>query len=225
MIQARFDTTKFNKIMNNISQYSYGFIDGIEKNAIVFNIKLAELTEEALKKYIDTRAKANPQSLHHVYEWNNVGNPSARLFEITSTSSKNLISFNGKFLQSTSVSDTSEEPFYDKANVMENRIAIEVQPQSSNVLSFEDEGQQVFTVKSIVIENPGGDSVAGSFGQAVSDFFDIHFTSSFLKQIGFFEKMSNPQEYYQYFNSGSKVGRSAGTTAGKKYMSIQGEMF
>lgn len=223
MIQARFDTKLFDKTMKNISQYSYGFLDGAEKNIAVFNIKLAELAEEALKKYIDTKAKANPESLHHVYEWNSVGSPSGRLFEINANVARNLITFTGQFIQSNSVSDTSEEPFYDKANIMENRIAIEVQPQSAEVLAFEQDGQAVFTVNSIFIENPGGDSVAGSFGRVVEEFFDVYFTASFLKQVGFFEKLSFPKEFAQNFQAGAKMGRTAGISAGKKYMSIGGE--
>lgn len=221
MTRIVYDTKHFKKTMNNVLQYSFGFLDGVKINQVVFNAKLAELTEEALKKFIDTKARMYPESLHHVYEWNSVGNASSRLFEINSTVTKNNISFTGQFLQSESISDTSDEPFYDKARIMENQIAIEVEPRSANVLAFEDGSQTVFTVNSVFIENPGGDEVAGAFGRVVDDFFDYHFTSTFLRQSGIFDQLSFPVEYTQYFNQGAKMGRSAGRRAGQKYMDIQ----
>lgn len=224
MTRIVYDTTHFKKVLNNVAQYSYGFLEGIEINTIVFNTKLAELTEEALKKFIDTKARMYPESLHHVYEWNSVGNSSSRLFEINSTVTKNNINFTGEFLQSQSVSDTSDEPFYDKARIMENQIAIEVEPQSANVLAFEDNGQTVFTIKSIFIENPGGDEVAGSFGKVIEEFFELYFTSTFLRQSGILEQLSFPREYAQHFNAGAKIGRSAGRKAGQRYMDIRSEI-
>lgn len=224
MTRIVYDTSDFKKTLNNVAQYSYGFLEGAEMNLIVFNSKLAQLAEEALKKFIDTKARMYPESLHHVYEWNSVGNSSGRLFEIKGTATKNNISFTGEFLQSESISDTSDEPFYDKARIMENQIAIEVEPRSADVLAFEDGGQTVFTVKSIFIENPGGDNVAGSFGRVVDEFFDVYFTSTFLRQSGILEQLSYPREYAQYFNAGAKMGRSAGRNAGRKYMDIRGDI-
>ena len=34
-------------------------------------------------QYMDAQARSKPKSLHHVYEWNKVGNPSHRLFNLT----------------------------------------------------------------------------------------------------------------------------------------------
>lgn len=224
MTRIVYDTSHLKKTMNNIAQYSYGFLEGVELNLIVFNTQLATLAEEALKKFIDTKARMYPESLHHVYEWNSVGNASARLFEIQGTATKNNISFSGEFLQSKSISDTSDEPFYDKARIMENQIAIEVEPRSADVLAFEDSGQTVFTVKSIFIENPGGDEVAGAFGRVIDEFFDVYFTTTFMRQSGIFDKLSYPIEYAQHFNAGARIGRSAGRSAGRKYMTVRGDI-
>ena len=221
MIKVRFDQKIFDKTMRNTLDYSYGFIDGIEKNRLVFNKKLSDIAAEALKKYIDTKARMSPDSLHHVYEWNMVGNPSGRLFEIDCQPTPTTISLVGKFLPSSSVSDTSDEPFVDKANIMENAIAIEIEPRMNNVLAFESEGESVFTVNSIYIANPGGDEVAGSFGRAVEDFFDFYFSTTLLQQSGLLKDLETADEYTKRFSSGARGGgRSVGSLAGKEYMDI-----
>lgn len=224
MIGLRYDKRSFNKTLYNAIEYSKGFLEGAELGTIVFNTQLAAITEQALKKYIDIKAKANPESFHHIYEWQRVGDPSARLFEIFGTASKNNIVFTGEFLPSSSVSENSNEPFVDKAKVMENRISILVEPRSADALVFDIDGQQVFTVNSIFVENPGGDEVAGSFGRAVDDFFEVYFTTTVLKQSGIYEQLGFPKEFTQYFSSGAKIGRAAGRKAGMEYMTIKGDV-
>lgn len=222
MIGIRYDKKNFDKTLRNAVEYSLGFLDGAKMGTIVFNTRLAQITEEALKQYIDVRARANPESLHHIYEWDRVGDSSARLFEIKAVASKTNIIFSGEFIPSSSVSENSNEPFVDKANVMENAISILVEPRSSDFLAFDVDGQQVFTVNSVFVENPGGDSVAGSFGRAVDDFFEVYFTSTVLRQSGIFEQLSFPKEFAQNFAAGAKMGRSAGRKAGLEYMNIKG---
>jgi hypothetical protein len=222
MINLRYDTKSFSNTLKNTVEYSLGFLDGAKMGTIIFNTKLAQITEEALKQYIDVKSRANPESLHHVYEWNRVGDPAARLFEINAVASKNSIVFSGQFIPSRSVSETSNEPFVDKANIMENAISILIEPRSSDFLAFDVDGQQVFTVNSVFIENPGGDEVAGSFGRAVDDFFEVYFTSTVLRQSGIFEQLSFPKEFAQNFASGAKMGRGAGRKAGMEYMDIKG---
>lgn len=224
MIKLRYDRKKFNKTMHSAIEYSLGFLEGAKIGTLTFNTQLANLTEQALKQYIDVRARANPDSLHHVYEWQRVGDPSARLFEIRGIASKNNIRFTGEFLPSSSINENSSEPFTDKARIMENKISILVEPRSSDFLAFDVNGQQVFTVNSIFIENPGGDEVAGSFGKAVDDFFDYYFTTTILKQSGIYEQLGFPKEFIQNFSSGAKIGRSVGRKAGMEYMSIKGEI-
>lgn len=222
MINLRYDTKNFRNTLRNTVEYSLGFLDGAKMGTIIFNTKLAQITEEALKQYIDVKSKANPESLHHVYEWNRVGDPSARLFEINAVASKNSIVISGQFISSKSVGENSNEPFVDKANIMENSISVLIEPKSSNFLAFDVDGQQVFTVNSVFIESPGGDEVAGSFGRAVDDFFEVYFTSTILKQSGIFDQLSFPIEFAQNFASGAKMGREIGRKSGMEYMNIKG---
>jgi hypothetical protein len=214
------DTRKINTVLGNTVSYSYGFLDGVDVDQILFNQKLGEYASDALGYFIDSIARSNPTTLHHVYEWGKVGMKNARLFEINAKASKRQITFSGKFLPSKSTSGTSNTPFVDKANIMENAIEVVVSPKNSKVLAFEVDGEMVFTTDSVYIANPGGDEVAGSFGRAVDSFFDSYFTSSLLKP--FMKKLENPIEFANSFPLGTRSGRSAGITAGKKYIRSAG---
>lgn len=221
MLRVRYDSKQLNSILNNAVKYSYGFLEGTDLGQLEFNIMLGEFTVDALNKYIDSHARQSPEALHHVYEWGAVGQAGARLFDIKSRASKRVIYFEGKFLPSKSVSQENSEPFVNKANIMENAIAIEVEPRAGGMLAFESNGETVFTTNSIYIENPGGDEVAGSFGRVVGDFFDNYFTNAILRP--FIDKLSRPVEYEQGFAAGALGGgEAAGISAGMKYLRVGG---
>ena len=47
-----------------------------------FQTILFNQIEKDFGNYVDSQARVNPKSLHHVYEWKKVGVPSARLFDL-----------------------------------------------------------------------------------------------------------------------------------------------
>ena len=214
------DNKKLNKVLNNSVYYSFGFIDGAKMNQIQFNIQLGQFIESALYKYIDAKARMSPDKFHHVYEWDQTGNSSARLFEFSSKASKKIIVFTGQFLPSKSISVGSSEAFINKAKIMENKISITIEPKSSSVLAFEDDGQTIFTSSYVEISNPGGDEVAGSFSSAVDSFFKNYLTPAILKGSGVLGSLDNAKEYSDNFYRGTQSGRSPGVGAGKKYMTL-----
>lgn len=220
MLRVKIDSKEVNKILENTVSYSYGFLEGVEIDQIIFNKKLGEYTADALSLYIDAQARSNPESLHHVYEWGATGDRNSRLFEIKSTASKRIITFSGNFLKSKVPSPSSDAIFYDKASVMENGIEIVVEPKFSDVLAFEADGEMVFTTNSIFIANPGGEEVEGSFGKTVENFFDFYFTRALLKP--FIKKLNNPVEFSQSFAAGARAGKAVGIDAGKKYIRSAG---
>jgi len=221
MIHVRLDSKEINRRLNNAVSFSYGFLDGIDMEQIYFNQVLAEHTVDILNKYIDSEARMNPKSLHHVYEWGQTGDSMSRLFFIKAKASKRVIHLYGNFLPSKSISPTSKEPFKDKANVMENSIDIVIKPKNSDFLVFEVEDETVFTRNAIHIDNPGGDEVAGSFGKVVDDFFLTYFTNSMFTPL--IEKLTNPLEFSKNFPAGVKSGgRSLGTASGRKYFRSAG---
>jgi hypothetical protein len=103
---------------------------------------------------------------------------------------------------------------------MENKISITIEPKSASVLVFENEGETVFTSKTIEISDPGGVGVAGSFSSAVDSFFNNYLTAGILKGAGIFDSLKTPREYSDNFSRGTKDGRNAGIRAGRKYMSL-----
>jgi hypothetical protein len=226
MITVKYDTDLFTKKTRDAMLYSSGFFQGVNLNRVRFNQQLGEIATEMLNKYIDSRARVDQESLHHVYEWGMSGSPAGRLFRISSKASQANIIFFGDFLPSKSISDTSNEPFVNKAEIMENSILIEVSPKN-NVLAFEaDGGETVFTTDTVYVANPGGDAVAGSFGKTVEEFFDSHFTAQVLMQTGIMNKLSNPIEFSKNFSAGANGGgTSLGINTGRKYLTVRGVEF
>lgn len=221
MIKTKIDSKELSRILNNTVLYSEGFINGIELSRIEFNRVLGGFTAESLGLYIDSKARMNPQSLHHVYEWNKTGNKGSRLFNINVDATKYSIVFKGNFILSKTPSSNSGQVFSNKAEVMENGISITVSPQKSKVLVFEDDGETVFTTNSVYIAHPGGDQVAGSFGKVVEEFFDSYFTYSILQPL--MKKLSNPKEFSQFYAQGARSGSVIGVKAGRKYFSTIGD--
>jgi hypothetical protein len=217
-MRVTLDYNKFNAMMNNVIGYSTGFLDGINQGKTIFLKNLADGTIETLRRYIDANARMNPDALHHVYEWYRVGNADARLFNINSVVRGTGISINSTFRQSSSISRDSKEPFYNKARIMEKGIPITIKPKESSVLVFEESGETVFTKNEIVINNPGGNKVRGSFEKVIDQFFTIYFSQAFLKSCGIMDYLENPRAYKDNFAVGAKTGSSAGKSTGYKWI-------
>ena len=54
---VRTNTASFNKEMNNIVQYAFGFLDGVQKGKKVFLQNLGVGTIQAMAQYVDVSAK------------------------------------------------------------------------------------------------------------------------------------------------------------------------
>jgi hypothetical protein len=106
-----------------------------------------------------------------VYEWYRTGNPDARLFEISYTVSNLGLSFRSNFTQSTSIAKGSNEPFFDKAKVMESGASVIIKPKSAEFLRFEKGGDTVFTPNPVAVPSPGGSSTTGGFERTLITFF------------------------------------------------------
>ncbi len=204
--------------LNNLTQYSVGFLDGVQAARPVIMDNLGKEIIEMLKDFIDTNARVDPQTLHHVYEWYQTGSPQARLFDIEYLVRGNSgLSFNYTFSQSTSLSNNSTVPFYNKATIMENGSPVVIKPKNSSVLSFNQDGEQVFTKKPIVVSNPGGDDVEGGFESTIKTFFDSYFTQSFLMTSGVLSHLNNAKSFKDNVLAGSKQGKPLGFKVGYRW--------
>lgn len=204
------DFNNFVSDLKNLSNYSIGFLDGVQAAQPEIMDNLGKEIIESLKQFIDSNARVDPQTLHHVYEWYQTGSPEARLFDIEYiVQGKNGLSFNYTFSQSNSYAKDSTVPFYNKAQIMEDGTPVIIRPKAGGVLSFNDDGEQIFTKKPIVVENPGGNGVQGGFEKTIKSFFDSYFTQSFLMSSGILSHLNNPKEYKDNLLAGVKQGGKA----------------
>ncbi len=212
------NTASFTKQMNNIINYSFGFLEGINRGKKIFLDKLGQGVIQSLSQYIDVQARSNPKALHHVYEWNQTGSPSARLFDLRYTVSNLGLSLNSTFKQSRTVSENMTAPFYDKARIMENGIPVTIAPTKSKVLKFNGPSGEIFTSKPIKVENPGGDEVYRGFESVFDEFMMRYFKQSFLRASGLYDYIKKPTLYKKNLRAGSRMGRSKGVDTGFKWI-------
>jgi hypothetical protein len=211
------NTASFEKKMNNIIKYSYGFIDGANRGKTSFLKNLGTETIKALYQYIDVNAKMNQSALHHIYEWYQVGSPSARLYELNYTVSNLGLSINSQFKQSRTVSQDSTTPFYNKATIMEQGNPVTIVPKKS-ALAFDIGGETIFTKKEVVVRNPGGKEVQGSFERTFDEFMTVYFKQSFLRSSGLYDYINKPVLYKKNIAAGSKGGKNVGISTGFKWI-------
>ena len=218
MIRVDFDAEKFLVQMNNVVDYSAGFLEGARAGKRNFLNALGAGTIEALKQFVDTNARMDPQTLHHVYEWYQVGSPEARLFDIDYTVSNLGLSVKSTFRQSRSIAEGSKEPFAEKAAVMESGRTVRIAPRTSPVLVFDVDGRTVFTPNEVEV-NPGGEATSGQY-QAVFDMFmSKYFTQSFLRISGIHDRIKRPTIFKKNLPAGAKGGRRVGIETGYRWIS------
>jgi hypothetical protein len=221
-MRAVFNSNQFKKEMNNIVNYSVGFLEGVQKGKTEFLKVVGLETVELMKEFIDSNARVNPDMLHHIYEWNQTGSPNARLYNISYTTSNLGLSFKSSFSQSTSIKNGSRTPFYDKARIMEQGIPITIRPKNAQVLAFEENEETVFTKGPVRIDNPGGSQVEGGFEKVFDMFFNRYFSQAFLRVSGIAKYLENPQVYKKDMNAGKSLGRSKGVSTGYRWIANAG---
>ena len=219
MVRVKFDTKEFQQQMQNVVEYSMGFLDGVEKGKVKLLENIGSTVVEGIKQFIDANARVNPQTLHHVYEWYQTGSPAARLFEIEYVATHVSLSFNSRFTQSNSIQQGSKVPFYNKAEIMENGVPVTIIPKARKPLVFQDGGETVFTKAPVLVNNPGGDAVAGGYRQVFEQFFSQYFSQSFLKSSGILNHLNNPAPFKSNFAKASTGGRSLGVSVGYNWVS------
>jgi hypothetical protein len=220
-MRVRFDGRQFAKDMKNIMNYSSGFLDGIQLGKQQLLHSIGVQTVELLKSYIDSNARSNPSILHHVYEWNQIGSPDSRLYDIDYTISGMGLSFRSSFRQSSSIQDGSRVPFYDKAKIMENGIPVTIVPKQAQALRFEANGEEVFTKSPVRVSNPGGNT-RGKYEQTFDNFFNKYFTQAFLRTSGIGAYLENPVVYKKNLAAGKTSGRSKGVSTGYRWVANAG---
>jgi hypothetical protein len=216
------NSVQFQKDMKNIIKYSQGFLDGAKAGKKLFFRNFGIEVKNILEQFIDSNASVSPQTLHHMYEWNQVGQSSGRLFSVNTVSTGYGINFTASFNQSQTIKDGSRVPFYDKARIIEFGIPVVIKPRTSNVLAFEDNGDTVFTAGPINVNNPGGDAAQGGFEKTFDMFFTRYLSQAFLRSTGVAAYLENPLVYKSNMQQGKRMGRSAGYKTGYKWIASAG---
>jgi RNase P/RNase MRP subunit p29 len=212
------DSRQFEKDMHNIMQYSEGFLDGVQVGKTLFFKNLGAELSMVIKDFVDSNARQDPQMLHHIYEWYQVGKPGARLYDINYTFSNLGLSFMSTFSQSRSIQKGSTVPFYDKAKIMEQGTRVTIKPKKASVLRFEQDGQEIFVSGKVVVDNPGGDRVQGSFEKVFNSFFTSFMTQSFLRASGIQRYIEAPELYKKNMATGKRAGKVAGFSTGYRWI-------
>ena len=142
--------------------------------------------------YIDAKARSNPKSLHHVYEWKKVGNASARLFSLYTIDTPGIsfkLSYEFKPSKSFVPSSKSKRKhvFINKASVMEAGNPLVIRPRYAQRLVFEMNGITIFMPKGqpVTVKTPGGKASRNQFTLAYARFFNGGLVSESIKKSGF----------------------------------------
>jgi len=221
MLRLVINSKQFQKEMNNIMNYSTGFVEGVQRGKKAMYLALGSQITELASQFIDANARVSPETLHHIYEWHKTGSPEARLFDIDYTVSNIGITFKSSLKQSTSIKNGSNVPFYNKATIMENGVAVTIMPKKAEALRFEIDGEEIYTKNAVRVENPGGQT-AGQFKNVINNFFGIYFRQSFLQASGLSKYFKYPKVYSKNLNAGKKGGRSLGLKTGYQWVATAG---
>lgn len=184
-------------LVAQISAYVYynaQVISKLTSNA-GFKNKFREVIFNQIEKdfgdYIDSQARVKPRSLHHVYEWDQAGEQSSRLFKLNKFNTDSLgFSVSYEFLPSKTFAKSEgnrRHVFVNKASVMEAGMPLKIAPRHSKRLVFETNGYKVFMPvgASVTVNRPGGAGVKNSFMMAYSRFFKGNLVNLSIKKSGF----------------------------------------
>lgn len=225
MYNIKFDGKKALKMFDNMIAYSDGFIKETKAKEGFVASKMASLSIEGFYEFLDNMARTNPGLLHHVYEWGQVGNPGARLVELKKSLGGSQVQIDASFLQSSSVPDNGNTPFYNKAEVMEEGITVVINEVQAKALFFEIDGEEFFRTGPIIINNPGGSAVRGQFVENFERFYNEYFDRVYLQSVKFYDHFRTKNPYAKNFAAGVRGGGS-GTgrkTALSWVMSLPGD--
>lgn len=223
MITSKFNDNTFFKEMNNVIKYAEGYLEGVQLGKPGMLSKMGLTIKTIMEEYIDTNARVDPASLHHVYEWYRTGSPEARLFDISYTVYAGGLTLKSTFSQSRSLANGATTPFYDKATIMEKGVPITIKPKRANVLVFDDNGETIFTKGPVTVDNPGGEAVEGSFQDIVDSFFSRYFAQSYLANSGFSAHLKNPVDFKENFARSKSGGKSLGKQIGYNWIVKAGD--
>lgn len=185
------DARKATKQLTNLVEYMQGFVEQAKREESTVTKAVAAMSVEGFYDYMDSLARVHPDMLHHVYEWGQVGNPNARLFELKTALAGDKAVITAELLESRTIQPGSNEPFREKAEIMEEGIPVTINEVNAEALFFQIDGEEYFRLGPITIENPGGEATRGSFVHAFETFYNSYFQDVYLNSIKFYRNFSD----------------------------------
>lgn len=218
-MRLKYDLEEINETIDNMVQYTLGYLDETQASETKLAKKAGEASIQGFYDFLDSMARMHPDMLHHVYEWDMVGDPGGRLYQLKIGGQGKSITINSDFLPSSSRKDAYSSPFVNKAEVMEMGIPVVVEEVNAQSLFFQRDGQEFFRMGPIIIENPGGQEVRGSFLKFFQTFYNEYFETVYLESINFYRHLSSTKEYEKNFASAvKKNGYNDGKKAAAKWI-------
>lgn len=187
---SNFNTGLMLEKISSAAEYELSLAENLSNGKSKRQIAMAgaNLLDKYFGLWLDNKARRDPQSFHHVYEWNQVGSKNARLFECKITYSNDAI-IEFKLTQSKEPNNDGYV-FENKALTMEYGDPVTIAPNDADVLAFEIDGEMIFTPNEVHIENPGGPDVVGSFYKAFEEFMSSEAQSA-LTTLNFSSTIAN----------------------------------
>lgn len=179
----------------------YGF--GKRKMQQFYN-EAFETLEDSFGRYVDTQAVALPKTLHHVYEWNQIG--SNRLWVLKKTNLENGFRINFGFKQSRVKSPIDpilltpgkngrvvkkSRVFYNKAMVMESGVGVTMYSKGRSRMAYPSSRTKSgvgFTRGPLYVANPGGKETTFGFQRTMGRYFGTGLATRHLKASGVMDR-------------------------------------
>ena len=185
-----FNDGNFSGKVFSLTKYDSTLLTSVHhgQNKQLIETGAARLVARYFEHLVDAKARSNPSALHHVYEFDQSGKKSARLFDskLVPTSKGVLITFNFK---KAKFPNREGYMFYNKAQVMEDGKTVIIRPKRSSHLKYKlQNGKFVITKKPSIVENPGG-KVAGNFKSEFNQ-FTVYQANRVLKDFHYFERVN-----------------------------------
>lgn len=190
--------------INNALAYMQGVASAPNDLTINHEIGMAFATiaKKSLSSFIDQEARLSPASLHHVYEWGQLGKPTGRLWKIESTYKPGVIAIRSDFRQSRTFVPLTpgtkrRHKFVFKAEVMEKGKPVTIRAKNANALFFySNSGEPVFIPRSrsVVVKSPGGKFVKGAYAKTLRRFQSSARFLADIEQSGILRRLELAQK-------------------------------
>lgn len=228
----RVNSKDVEKVIRNTIEYTDGFLEEFKRQEPTILRDVMEASIDIFYEDLDQMATSSPNRFHHLYEWDQVGEPSARLVELDAQLKSKVGNIRAFFLESFSlptnrpdsfgIAPETYEPFSFKAEVMENGSGVIIQPKNFSKLKFAIGENMYYSENPIFVSNPGGNDVQGSFTAFFKMFFSKkYFVNKVLySDLNFQKYFSKPVTYEKNYKRAAKGNnaRAQGRAAAQEWV-------